>query len=84
MANDGSAAQCCSATVSSEVVVVLPCVPATATTWRPRITASSAADRGSSRSPSRSASTTSGLSARTAVETTRVSTSRTWSAAWPT
>ena len=32
MAKDGSAPQCCSATVSSEVVVVLPWVPATATT----------------------------------------------------
>ena len=31
IANDGSAPQCCSATVSIEVVVVLPCVPATAT-----------------------------------------------------
>ena len=30
IANDGSAPQCCSATVSIEVVVVLPCVPATA------------------------------------------------------
>ena len=30
MAKDGSAPQCCSATVSIDVVVVLPCVPATA------------------------------------------------------
>ena len=31
IANEGSAPQCCSATVSIEVVVVLPWVPATAT-----------------------------------------------------
>ena len=54
MAKDGSAPQCCSATVSSEVVVVLPWVPATATTLRPCITDSSAAERGSSRRPRRS------------------------------
>ena len=76
IAKDGSAPQCCSATVSSEVVVVLPWVPATATTRRPCITDSSAAERGSSRSPRRRASTTSGLSSRTAVETTSVSASR--------
>jgi hypothetical protein len=84
IAKDGSAAQCWSATVSSEVVVVLPCVPATATTRRPCMTDSSAADRGSSRSPRAVASTTSGLSSRTAVETTTVSASATWEAACPT
>ncbi len=75
MANEGSAPQCCSATVSSDVVVVLPWVPATATTRRPCITDSRAAERGSRRSPRRSASTTSGLESRTAVETTTVSAS---------
>ena len=49
--------------------MVLPWVPATATTTRPCITDSSAAERGSRRSPRRVASTTSGLFSRTAVET---------------
>ena len=84
IANDGSAPQCWSATVSSDVVVVLPWVPATATTLRPCITEARAAERGSIRSPSRCASTTSGLVSRTAVETTSVSASRTWDASWPT
>ena len=77
MAKDGSAPQCCRATVSSEVVVVLPWVPATATTTRPCITDSRAAERGSRRSPRRAASTTSGLVSRTAVEMTTVSASPT-------
>ena len=51
MAYVGSAPAACSATVSSEVVVVLPWVPATATTRRPAITAASAAERGSTRRP---------------------------------
>ena len=76
MAYDGSAPAACRATVSSEVVVVLPWVPATATTRRPAITEASAAERGSTRSPGARASTYSGLSSRTAVETTTVSASR--------
>ena len=47
--------------MSSEVVVVLPCVPATATTRRPAITAASAADRGRTRRPRRTASTVLGV-----------------------
>ena len=83
MAYVGSAPAACSATVSSEVVVVLPWVPATATTRRPAITAASAAERGSIRRPRRTASTNSGLSSRTAVETTTVSASPTCAASWP-
>ena len=76
----GSAPAACSATVSREVVVVLPWVPATATTRCPCMTEARPADRGSSRRPRRRASTTSGLSSRTAVETTSVSAAATWSA----
>ena len=42
-----------------------------------------AAERGSTRSPWRTASTYSGLSSRTAVETTSVSAPATWAASWP-
>ena len=51
MANDGSTPQACTATVSIEVVEVLPCVPATAMLRRPAITAASATARGSTRRP---------------------------------
>ena len=84
MAYVGSASVASSATVSNEVVVVLPCVPATATTRLPCISDSSAAERGSSRRPSRTASTTSGLSSRTAVDTTTLSASCTCEASCPT
>ncbi len=83
MANDGSAPQCCSATVSIEVVVVLPWVPETATARRPAITDASAAARGRMRSPNRRASVISGLSSRIAVDTTTVSAHLTWGASWP-
>ena len=49
----GSAPAATSAEVSSEVVVVLPWVPATATTRRPAITDHSPAERGRIRSPRR-------------------------------
>ena len=69
--------------MSSEVVVVLPWVPATAIARRPTITDATAADRGSTTRPWRRASATSGLSSRTATETTRVSTSLMLAASWP-
>ena len=56
--------------MSSPVVVVLPCVPATASTREPAITAASPAERGRIRRPRRCASSTSGLSSRAAVVTT--------------
>src|SRR4051795_7701635 len=84
MAKDGSAPQACTATVSIEVVEVLPCVPATATLRRPAMTAASATARGSTRRPRSRAAASSGLSARIAVETTTVSTSPRWAASWPT
>ena len=83
MANDGSAPQCWIATVSSEVVVVLPWVPATATARRPTITEASAPARCTTASPRRRASTSSGLDSRIAVDTTTVSTSPTFSARCP-
>jgi hypothetical protein len=74
IANDGSAPAAARAQVSIAVVVVLPCVPATATVSRPSITERSPADRGQTRSPRRCASTISGLSSRTAVDAMTVST----------
>ena len=84
MANDGSTPQAWTATVSIEVVDVLPWVPATATLRRPAITAASATARGSTRSPRSRAAASSGLSARMAVETTTVSASPRWAGSWPT
>ncbi len=66
-----------------DVVVVLPWVPAMATAVRPAITEARAAARGMIRSPCLSASPSSGLESRIAVETTTVSTSLMWEAAWP-
>ena len=51
IANDGSTPACCRATVSIDVVVVLPLVPATATRVRPCITANSACERWMTRRP---------------------------------
>src|SRR3954469_6045858 len=76
MAKEGSAPQACTATVSIEVVDVLPWVPAAATLRRPAITEASATARGSTRRSRSRAATSSGLSERMAVETTTVS-------AWP-
>ena len=59
--------------MSMEVVVVLPCVPATAITRRPAMTEASAAARCRTRIPRRVASASSGLSARMALDTTSVS-----------
>ena len=70
---DGSAPSSRSTVVSMEVVVVLPCVPATATVRLPSMTEASAAARCSTRSPCCRAAASSGLSGRIAVDTTRVS-----------
>ena len=70
--------------VSIAVVVVLPCVPATAIVRRPAMTERSPAERGHSRSPRRSASTISGLSSRTAVDAMTVSIPSRWEASCPT
>src|SRR3984957_6142025 len=56
-----------------DVVVVFPWVPATAITRRPAMTDASAAARWMTRIPRRDASASSGLSARMALDTTRVS-----------
>ncbi len=78
MAYVGSAPQARTAMVSSEVVVVLPWVPATARTRCPAITDFRPAERGRIRRPRARASSTSGLSSRAAVVTTTVSASPRW------
>ena len=76
MANDGSSPQCCSATVSIDVVEVLPWVPATAATRRPTVSAASAWARCTTSSPRSRAAASSGLVSRIAVETTTVASAR--------
>ena len=61
-------------------VVVLPCVPATATVRRVEQMAASVWARRSTGIPRRRASATSGLVSRTALDTVTASTSSTWSA----
>ena len=84
IANDGSTPQCCRATVSIDVVVVLPCVPATATPRLPAMTAASASARLSSRIPLSRAAARSTLASGMAVETMRVSMPATRAASCPT
>ena len=79
----GRRPQCCRATVSIDVVVVLPLVPATATRRLPRITDARACDRCSTRSPRERASRSSTLSSRMAEEMTTVSAPARWVASWP-
>jgi hypothetical protein len=57
----------------SEVVVVLPCVPATAMPCFRRISSASISARGTTGTPCSRAAATSGLSGGTAVETTTAS-----------
>ena len=88
MANDGSSPAACSATVSIEVVDVLPWVPAMHTLRVSVINAASAYARCNTGSPRRRASRSSGLVERMAVEITTAvgpsgSRSR-FSARWPT
>ena len=66
-----------------EVVVVLPCAPATAIENRIRISSASISARGMTGMPRRLASTTSGFDGRTADETTTTSASPTFPAACP-
>src|SRR5690625_1697713 len=60
-ANDGSSPQCCNATTSIDVVVVLPWVPVTISVVRPVISLASTAGRSTTGIPRRRASTSSGL-----------------------
>ncbi|CAM5556103.1 hypothetical protein STANM309S_06472 [Streptomyces tanashiensis] len=67
-----------------EVVVVLPCVPATAIARRPSMREASASERCTTGMPSSAARASSGLSARMALETTTAeASSARCSAAWP-
>src|SRR4051794_20007716 len=77
----GSRPQRSSTTAIIEVVVVLPCAPATAIENRSRINSASISARGMTGICRRVASTTSGLVGRTADETTTTSASPTWRAA---
>ena len=70
MAKEGSAPANCNATVSIEVVDVLPWVPAMQTSRYPVINAANASARRTTGMPAARAATTSGLSGRTAVDTT--------------
>ena len=72
-AKDGSIPQACSATVSIEVVVVLPLAPATATRREPAIVAARAWARCSTRKPRLARPRSSTLSSRIAEEMTTVS-----------
>ena len=83
MTKDGSTPQACSATVVIDVVVVFPCVPATATARRSTMSEARAPERCRIRSPRRWASTSSGLSLRMAEEMTSVSASPRLSAECP-
>jgi hypothetical protein len=66
-----------------DVVVVLPCAPATAIAKRRRISSASISARGITGIFRRTASTTSGFRAFTADVTTTTSAPLTCSAAWP-
>ena len=60
-ANDGSNPLCCNATMSIDVVVVLPWVPVTISVVRPAISLASTTGRMITGMPRRRASTSSGL-----------------------
>jgi hypothetical protein len=66
-----------------DVVVVLPCAPATATPYFRRINSASISARGMTGMWRARASATSGLSGRTADDTTTTSAAPTLPAAWP-
>ena len=68
---------------TSEVVVVLPCVPATAIPCLKRISSASIIARGTTGTCASRAATTSGLSAFTAEEVTTASAPAMWRASWP-
>ena len=65
------------------VVVVLPCVPATATLERSRISSASISARRTTGKPRRRASSSSGLPFLIAEETTTTAASPMFSARWP-
>jgi hypothetical protein len=65
------------------VVLVLPCEPATATPSLTRISSPSISARGMTGMPRARAASSSGLSGRTALETTTTSADSTWAALWP-
>ena len=69
IANDGSSPADCNATVSIAVVVVLPCVPATAIEVKPDISQASAWARAVTCMPRSLAATNSGLFSKIAEET---------------
>jgi hypothetical protein len=72
-----------STSATIDVVVVLPCEPATAMPDRRRMSSASISARGITGMRRRWASTISGLFARTADEYTTTSASPTWPASWP-
>ena len=79
----GSSPAACSTCATSEVVVVLPCVPAMAMPSLRRITSASISARGITGMPRSAASASSGLPARTALETTTTSAWPTLRESWP-
>ncbi len=84
MAYEGFRPSSDSDTASIEVVVVLPCVPATAIGRRPSIRRASASERWTTGMPSSAARASSGLSSRIADDTTtQVASSARCSAACP-
>ena len=85
IANDGSSPQCCSATVSIDVVEVLPAVPVTAASRRPAVSAASACARCTTGRPRSRAAASSGLLSRIADDTTTVAgAAGRWAASCPT
>ncbi len=83
MTNVGSRPPSASTEATRLVVVVLPCVPATAMPCFRRISSASISARGTTGMPFSRAATTSGLSAATAVDTTTASAPAMFAAAWP-
>ena len=79
----GSSPPRSSTSATIEVVVVLPCEPATATPYFSRISSASISARGITGTPRRRASCTSGLPRWTAVDVTTTSASPTCSGACP-
>ncbi len=83
MTKVGSTPAAASTLVTSEVVVVLPCVPAIAMPRFRRISSASITARGTTGTRRARAAMTSGLSPRTAVEVTTASAPSTCAASWP-
>ena len=83
MTKVGSSPPSASTEATRLVVVVLPCVPATAIAERKRISSPSISARGTTGTRCASARATSGLSSETAVETTTTSAPLTCEASWP-